>query len=227
MATSGTTNFNLDIIDIIEEAYEMVGIEMRGGYDMRTARRSLDLLMREWGNRGINFWTVKENVLAVTAGDTTIPLPADTIDILDAVWRTGSGTSQNDRTLTRISMVEWSQTANKNQPGSPTQFWINRLQPVQQMHLWPVATTNGQLVYYGLRSIEDVGAYGNTMDAPKRFLPAITSGLAYMLAIKNGGDPNKLTILKAEYDRQYGLAAEEDRERAPFKLVPDLTGYGR
>jgi len=222
MATSGTTLFDLDVIDIIEEAYEMVGTEMRAGYDIKTARRSLDLMMREWGNRGVNFWTVTEFSLPVVAGTETISLAANIIDILDAVWRTGSGTSQNDRTLTRISMVDWAQTANKKQPGLPTQFWINRLQPQQVLHLWPVAPTNGTLVCWGLRSIEDAGSYGNTMDAPKRFLPAVTSGLAYYLALKNNAPVDKMTILKAEYDRQFNLAAEEDRERAPFKLVPDF-----
>lgn len=226
MVTSGTTSFTLDVVDIIEEAYELAGVEVRGGYDMRTARRSLDLLMREWGNRGINFWTIRETSIDVIPGTSEITLSEDTIDVLDAVWRTGSGTSQNDRTLVRISMVEWAQTANKNTPALPTQFWINRLQPAQVLHLWPVANQSGKLVYWGLRSIQDVGVYGNTMDIPRRFLPAITSGLAYSLAIKGGADPNRLTIVKAEYDRQFNLAAEEDRERAPFKLVPDLTGYG-
>ena len=145
MTTSGTTTFNLDIIDLVEEAYELIGVEMRTGHEMKTARRSLDMLMREWGNRGINFWTVRETSVAVASGDAQITLAADTIDVLDAVWRTGSGTSQNDRTLTRISVVEWAQTANKNNPGSPTQFWIKRTDP-PVLHLWPVANTAGTLV---------------------------------------------------------------------------------
>jgi hypothetical protein len=222
MATSGTTAFTLDIINIIEEAYEIVGTEMRSGYDIKTARRSLDMLMREWGNRGVNFWTIRQTSTAVAAGTTQVTLAADTIDVLDAVWRTGSGTSQYDRTLTRMSVVDWAQTANKNTEALPTQFWINRLQPQQVLHLWPVPSSAGTLVYWGLRSIQDAGAYGNTMDVPVRFLPALTNGLAYYLAIKVGVPFDRLTFLKAEYDRQFQLASEEDRERAPFKLVPNI-----
>src|SRR5688572_26395443 len=109
MATSGTNTFNLDIIDVIEEAYEMVGKEVRGGYEMRTARRSLNLLMREWGNRGINFWTIEETLVPVASGDAQVTLSADTIDVLECTWRTGSGIGQNDRLLTRMSVVEWNQ----------------------------------------------------------------------------------------------------------------------
>lgn len=223
MPTSGTTDFTLDIVDIIEEAYELTGSELRGGYEMRTARRSLNLMMREWGNRGINFWTIRENVVNVPANSTELTLPADTIDILDAAWRTGSGTGQNDRIMTRIDMVEWAQTSNKNTPALPTQFYVHRVSP-PVVKLWPVTPEDGVFVYWGLRSIEDVGAYGNNMDVPYRFLPAMTSGLAYYLALKSPGfDQVRIMALKAEYDRQFQLAAEEDRERTPFRLVPDLS----
>lgn len=226
MATSGTTNFTLDVVDIIEEAYELAGTEMRAGYDMRTARRSLNLLMREWGNKGINFWTIQEYQIPTTLGVSEITLPADCIDILDAFWRTGTNQNQNDRSMNRISVVEWSQTANKNQPGSPSQYWVQRVVPAI-CTIWPVPAIEGTFVFYGLRSIQDVGAYGNNMDIPPRFLPAMTTGLAYYLALKSG-DFNKAVALKQEYDRQFTLAAEEDRERSPFKLVPDLTrGYYR
>lgn len=224
MATSGTTTFNLDIMDVVEEAYELVGIEMRGGYEMRTARRSINLLMKEWNNRGINFWTIKENLIPVTGGTAVVTLPTDCIDILDCSWRTGSGLDQNDRIMTRISMVEWSQTANKNQPGQPTQFWVHRVVP-PEVHLWPVPVDDGILAFYGLRVIEDAGVYTNNMDIPPRFLPALTTGLAYYLALKQPGGDARAAFLKGEYDRQFQLAADEDRERAPFKLVPDLTRY--
>lgn len=221
MATSGTTSFNLDIIDIIEEAYELNGTEMRAGYDMKTARRSLDLLMREWGNRGINFWTIKETQIPVTAGTATVTLDPSVIDVLDAAWRTGTGPNQLDRTITRISVVEWSQTANKNTTGSPTQYWINRTFP-PVASIWPIPAQDGIFLFYGLRSIQDTGAYGNNMDIPPRFLPAMAAGLAYQLAIKSGNATN-MVALKQEYDRQFQLASEEDRERAPFKLVPDFS----
>lgn len=222
MATSGTTNFNLDIADMIEEAYELVGTEVRAGYDMRTARRSLDLLSREWGNRGINLWTINEVQVPVSSGDTTITLASDTIDVLDAVWRTGSGANQNDRILTRMSVVEWSQTANKNTQGSVTQFWINRTFP-PVVHFWQIPADAGAFVYWGLRSMQDTGAYGNNMDIPPRFLPAMTTGLAYYLSMKTPQATDRIPMLQAEYERQFRLASEEDRERAVFRLVPDLS----
>lgn len=222
MATSGTTTFNLDIADVLEEAYELVGIEMRSGYQMKTARRSLDMLMREWGNKGINFWTIRETAMPITAGQATVTLSADTIDILDASWRTGDGPNQTDRVISRMSVVDWSQIANKNNTGSVSQYWVNRIVPAVA-HLWPVPSESGIFLFYGLRSIEDVGAYGNTMDIPPRFLPALTTGLAYYLSLKNPTATDRAVILKTEYDRQFTLAAEEDRERTPFKLVPDLS----
>lgn len=222
MATSGTSAFNLDILELIEEAYELVGTEVRSGYDMKSARRSLDLLMREWGNKGINFWTVRETNLPVAAGTQTITLAADTIDILDAAWRTGSGPTQNDRTMSRISVVDWTQTASKNMSGMPTQYWVQRVNP-PVVTIWPVPSVDGTLHYFGLRSIEDTGAYGNTMDIPPRFLPAMATGLAYYLALKNPAAAERAVMLKQEYDRQFTLAAEEDRERTPFRLVPDLS----
>lgn len=222
MTTSGTTSFNLEITDLIEEAYELVGSEVRAGYDMRTARRSLDLMMKEWGNRGINLWTIRETIVDVATNQHTVTLASDVIDILDAAWRTNEGVAQNDRTMIRISMVEWEQTANKNQPGLPSQYWVQRVVPAV-VTLWPVPAISGKFQFYALRAIQDVGAYGNTMDIPPRFLPAMTTGLAYYLALKTPGAIQQAVVLKQEYDRQFQLASEEDRERAVFRLVPDLT----
>jgi hypothetical protein len=222
VTTSGTTTFNLDIVDMIEEAYEMVGKEVRGGYDVKTARRSLDLLTKEWANRGINFWTIAEVHVPIISGQQTITLEDDTIDVLDAVWRRHDSTAaQNDMSLTRMSVKEWAQTSNKLTPSLPSRFWINRTVP-PVMTLWPVPFQDGVLVYYKLRRMEDAGAYTNTMDVPLRFLPAMTSGLAYYLAIKTVGADNRIPILQAEYERQFRLAAEEDRERASLMLLPGV-----
>lgn len=222
MATSGTTTFDLDIMDVIEEAYEMVGKEVRGGYDVKTARRSLDLLTKEWANRGINFWTIDDQFAAITPGQTEIILPADTIDVLDAVWRRFDGTvAQNDRTLTRMSVKEWAQLANKNTTSLPSRYWVQRINP-PVMTIWPVPTDAGNLFYWRLRRIQDAGNYTNTMDVPVRFLPAMTSGLAYYLAIKTVGADNRIPILQGEYERQFRLASEEDRERASLMLVPGV-----
>lgn len=226
MPTSGSAIGNLDIIDIIEDAYERVGGEPKGGYDMRTARRSLDLLTKEWGNRGINMWTLKQGLVPVTAGATVIPLPIDTIDVLDAVWRTGSGIEQNDQTMTRLGGSEWASMANKNQPGTPSQFYVHRTYP-PQLRLWPVPVEDGTFVAWGLRTIEDAGDYTNTMDTPPRFQPALISGLAYYLAMKTPAAMPRVPMLQAEYERQFTLAAEEDRDRSSFKLVPDVSSYNR
>lgn len=221
MVTSGTTTWNLDLIDIIEDAYEMVGIEVRAGYDMRTARRSLDLLMKEWANRGINFWTITQGSVAIDAGDESTTLDASVIDVIEAVWRTGSGEAQRDRKMTRMSVGEWSTIANKNTVSLPSRFWVNRtLSPV--VTLWPVPVENGTFVYWYMRRIQDTGAYGNNMDVPWRFLPAMVAGLAYYLAIKTPAAAERVPFLQSEYERQFGLASEEDRERASMWLVPDI-----
>lgn len=227
MASSGTTAFTIDLLDIIEEAYELVGTELRSGYDLKTARRSIDLLMREWGNRGINLWTVTSDTLDFDAEETSGTLGTDIIDVIEAYWRTGSGTSQTDRTMTRMSVSEYSHIANKNQTGQPSRFFINRTE-TPTIYVWPVPVEAGTLVYWKLRRIEDTGAYGNTMDIPTRFLPALTTGLAYYLAMKAGNTDSmtaRIQMLQAEYERQFVLASEEDRERASVWLVPDLSGY--
>ena len=226
MATSGTTNFNPDILDLIEEAYEMVGMEVRGGYDLKTARRSLDMLMREWGNRGINMWTLKQFTLPVLAGTASVTLPADTIDLLDAAWRTGDGIAQRDQSLTRLGGAQWAGMANKNEVSTPSQFYVHRVVP-PLLRIWPIPVSDGTFVCWGLRSMEDAGKYTNDVDIPPRFLPALTSGLAYYLAIKSPNAMSRIPMLQAEYDRQWTLAAEEDRDRSSFFMVPDLSSYNR
>lgn len=199
----------------------MVGIEARNGYDLKTARRSLDLLMREWGNRGLNMWTIAQSSEAFTASTPSASLDSDIIDVLDAVWRTGSGSSQNDRTMTRMSVTQWANISAKNMTGLPAQFYIERtLTPT--IYVWPVPEDDGTLVYWKLRRIEDAGAYSNTIDLPPRFLPALTTGLAYYLSMKTPAAMDRIPMLQAEYERQFQLAQEEDRERASVWLVPDL-----
>jgi hypothetical protein len=228
MTTSGTTSFNPDIIDLIEDAYEMVGMEVRGGYDMKTARRSLDMLFREWGNRGINMWTLKQFTVPVVASgySLVVTLPADTIDVLDVAWRTGTGLAQNDQSLTRLSGMQWAGISNKNETGVPGQYYVHRVVP-PILRLWPTPTADGTIVCWGLRSIEDTGAYPNTADIPPRFLPALVSGLAYYIAMKSPNATPRIPMLQAEYDRQWTLAAEEDRDRSSFIMVPDLSSYNR
>src|SRR5215471_7282593 len=227
MPTSGTFLFDLDTLDLVEEAYEMVGMEVRGGYDLRSARRSLNLLMREWGNRGLNMWTLNEFTIPVPAGTATGTLPFKVIDLLDVYWRTGTGPEQRDQGLSRYSVSQWAQTTNKNMVGWPSQFYINRLQPNPVIYIWPIPSEDGILGGWGLRIMEDVGAYTNTLDVPNRFLPALVSGLAYHLALKSPAAEARIPLLQQEYERQFMLAAEEDRDRASFFMVPDLSSYNR
>ena len=220
MATSGTTDFNLDILDIVDEAYALAGHEGRTGYDMKSARRSLDILMKEWGNRGINYWTIKESSSAISAGQTQVTLDADTIDIIDATWRTGTGQDQNDRQMTRMSVTDWATMANKNTVSAkPSQFYVNRVVP-PVVQLWPVPSEAGTFVYWKIRKIEDVGAYTNTMDVPSRFIPAMIAGLAYKLAIKLPQAQERIPVLKLEYNEQFEMAANEDRDRTSMRLIP-------
>jgi hypothetical protein len=226
VTTSGVATFNPDIIDLIEEAYEMVGIEVRGGYDLKTARRSLDLLMREWGNRGLNMWTLTQFSVPMTMGNDTVELPAETIDLLDAAWRTGTGLEQNDQTMTRLGGAQWAGMANKNETGTPSQYYVHRTYP-PKLRIWPTPTEDGTFICWGIRTIQDAGNYTNTVDIPPRFLPALVSGLAYFLAMKSPNATDRIPMLQAEYERQYMLAAEEDRDRASFFMVPDMSSYNR
>jgi hypothetical protein len=231
VTTSGVNTFNPDIIDLIQDAYEMVGMEVRGGYDMKTARRSLDMLMREWGNRGLNLWTViREEIPALATGNGAITLPTYVLDVLDAAWRTRPGGELNDQLMTRLSLAQFVGLSNKVQTGTPSQFFVQRMEgdPMRMMlRIWPISTTDGVVAIWGLRSIQDTGDYTNTMDVPPRFLPALVAGLAFQIALKTPKATDRVEMLKMEYDRQWELAAEEDRDRASFIMVPDMSSYNR
>ena len=223
MATSGTATFNLDIAEIIEEAFNQCGLRQRTGYDLETARRSLDLLSLEWANRGINFWTVEQTSVTLTVSTNTQTLEADTIDVIEAFIRTGSGSSQSDITMTRISSSEYSTIPNKNTEGKPINFWVDKQRDAPVMYLWPrpdVGTYT--LVYYKLRRIEDTGSLpaATDPDVPARFLPALVSGLAYRLCKKYPEAYPRMNDLKVEYEEQWELAVAGDRDRASIRFVP-------
>lgn len=229
--TTNTTGFNLDLNNIVEEAFERCGAELRSGYDLRTARRSLNLLTIEWINRGINLWTVDEGQVTLVSGQITYDLPADTVDLLEHVIRTGTGTNQIDINISRISVSTYSQIPNKNATGRPIQVWINRQSgainadgTVQypQINIWPTPSpgTTYYFRYWRLRRIYDAGDGLAGQDLPFRFLPALTAGLAYYLSLKIPGALERSTMLKGMYDEQFQLAADEDREKAPIRFVP-------
>lgn len=228
-ASSGTTTFNLDIGEIIAEAYERCGVLSLSGRDYRTARRSLDLMMIDWANRGLNLWKITEASQAITAGTATYNLPVATVDIIEAVLRTQTGTNTQDYTMGRISVSTWSSIPNKQTPGRPVEYYVDR-QITPNFTLWPLpdATTTYTFVYWALTRIQDTGTPGsNTMDVPWRFLNALCAGLAYYVGNKRpdavGG---RLPDLKNQYDEAWQLAAGEDRTRASQRFVPYIPFIG-
>ena len=308
MATTGTSTFNLDINDLIEEAFERCNAELRTGYDFRTARRSLNLLTIEWANKGINLWTIEQGQISLTTGQAIYPLPLDTIDLMDSTIRQNNGTTnQIDITISRISEPTYMTIPNKLTQGRPIQVWINRqsgqsstsnvtvastvsatdttitvsnasnlatsgfiqigsetisypnvsgnqlincargqngttatthavsdvltIQNLPSINIWPTPNAPGDqytFVYYRLRRIQDAGTGVYVQDIPFRFIPAMVAGLAYYLSMKLVGvDPNRSMTLKADYNEQFDLAAQEDREKAPLRIVPRNMSYVR
>lgn len=224
----------MNLNDVIEEAFERAGQEIRTGYDFRTARRSLNLLTIEWASKGINMWEIEQGEIAMVQGQIVYDLPVDTIDLLEQVIRTQSGINQTDININRISVSTYSTIPNKNAQGRPIQVWINRQSgatvpsgvttEVQypQINVWPCPDQSNYytFVYWRLRRIQDAGNGVNTQDIPFRFLPALVSGLAYYLAMKIPEAYPRLADLKAIYDEQFQIAADEDREKAPLRLAP-------
>jgi hypothetical protein len=222
MTTSGTTAFNLDLNNLVEEAFERTGVELRTGYDMRTARRSLNLLTIEWANRGLNLWTIEQGEIPLVQGQIVYDLPADTIDLLDHVIRTGTGQGQTDINITRISESTYSTIPNKNTQGRPIQVWINRLRDNPKINVWPTPDgyQNYMFVYWRLRRIQDAGNGTTTQDIPFRFLPCLVAGLAYYLSMKLPGGLERMPFLQAEYEKQWQMASDEDREKADMRIAP-------
>ena len=217
MTTSGSRDFNMDVGEIIEEAFERCGLEVRTGYDARTARRSLNLMFADWANRGLNLWTVKQGTLTLTEVQAQETLTADVVDILEVTLRR-NGT---DYEVERISRGEYATLPNKTTKGRPSQFYFDRqIDPVINLWATPENSTD-QLVYYYVRRIEDADALVNTTDMPFRFYPCMVAGLAYYLAMKRA--PEKIQILKSVYEEEFQRAADEDEGRTPLKLQPSMA----
>lgn len=225
MTTSGTAVWAPDLSEIIDEAGERCGYEIRSGYDLRTARRSLNILLSDWASRGVNLWTLEQGSVPLAAGSPTYALPDDTVDLLEHVTRTGTGQSQQDISLTRISVSTYSTIPNKNATGRPLQILMER-QNNPRFTVWPVPDASAQytVIYWRLRRIQDAGNAVNTMDMPFRFVPALIAGLAYYLAMKVPGGLERIQILKQQYDEAWELAATEDRDRAAVRFVPRMFG---
>lgn len=247
MATSGTATFNMPFAELAEEAWERAGRELRTGYDLRTARRSMNLLTIEWANRGINLWTIDEGTIQLTKDDATYTLPADTIDVCEMNIRTNAGdaSSQSDLSLNRISIPTYSAIPNKLSTGRPLQAVVHRLGQagtyqsgplstnttniganVQFLTVWPVpdSSTAYQISYYRMRRIQDMGSEAGKTDAdmPFRFFPCAVAGLAYYIAMKVPELAPRIPMLKQEYEEQFKLASEEDREKTSARFVPSI-----
>jgi len=235
MTTTGTTLFNLNFAELAEESFERCGSELRSGYDLKTARRSLNLLLIEWQNRGLNLWEVEQLEIPMVTGQAVYNLPLDTVDLLDQVIRTGSGQNQSDITISRISGSTYSTIPNKTALGKPIQVWINRQTGATiptgvaypTINVWPTPQSPDNqytFVYWRLRRMQDVGNGANTQDVPYLFLPALVAGLAYYLSMKIPNvDMQRAMALKGVYDEQFQLASDENREKAPVRMVPRMS----
>lgn len=223
MATSGTKTFALNIADTIEEAYELAGLEQRTGYDARTARRSLNVMFADWANRGVNIWTIAEVTLDLTQGTASYNLNAYDIDILSAVIRDTSKSPVLDIEIDRIGRQEFLNIPTKTTQARPTQYFVDRqITPV--VNLWPTPdTSNYQLISYRIQRIDDVNTSAEDPEVPSRFIPCMVSGLAYYIALKK--NPAKAGLLKQQYEQDFQLASDEDRNRASLMLTPSRRFY--
>lgn len=243
--TTSTTAFNPTVNELLEESFERCGVEMRTGYHFRTARRSLNLLITEWANRGINLWTIEQGQIPLVQGQATYDLPGDTVDLLEHVVRTQPGqvATQTDINISRISVSTYSTIPNKLARGRPIQVWVNRRSgqttdlpgataAVPQINVWPTPDQGSEeqpyyyFVYWRMRRIYDAGTGANVEEIPFRFQNAMVAGLAYMLAMKLPDMPlDRVAMLKAQYNEAWDMASAEDREKAPDRFVPRTTFY--
>ena len=213
-----------DLPDIFEEAYERAGLELNTGYDLRTARRSLNIMLLEWQNRGLNLFTIDEGTLSINAGTATYIMPIDTIDVIEHNIRTGTGTTQVDTALERISVSNYAAQSNKNTTGKPSQIYVQRLATETKVTLWPVPDTDYTLAYFRLKGIDGLSTgIGTTAAIPPRFIPCLVAGLAYQIAMKKPESAARVVPLKQEYEYQFELAAGEDAETASIRFVPHNT----
>jgi len=226
MASSGTSTFNLNIDEVIDESYERCGLTTNSGYDLKRARRNLNLLLSEWSNRGLNLWKVSSQETALVAGTISYATPSDCNDVLEAYVSTGSGNSTTitDVSLTKIDRSAYAALPNKGSTGQPSQYYVDRqINPQIYLYQAPDAVTYTYLKYYYIARIEDAGAYTNTPDAPYRFLPCMVAGLSYYLSFFKAAD--RTQMLKLAYEDEMKRALDEDGSRTSLYISPQ-TYYG-
>jgi hypothetical protein len=232
MATSGTTTWTPDIAELCEEAYERAGLELRSGYDLKTARRSLNFLLTEWANKGLNLWTVRSGTITLVPGQKTYTvadgLPADAVDFIEAVCRTTNAGQAVDISLNRISVSTYANIPTKDQSGRPYQIYVDRATAAPKVTLWPVpdSSTTYVLAYWYLKREDDAtNPVSQTLEIPFRFYNALVAGLSYHIALKKPEASDRISMLKDLYDEAFQLAADEDRDRASVRFIP-FTDYG-
>ena len=219
MTTSGSTDFELAVDDYIEEAFERCGLEIRTGYDLKTAKRSLNLMLAEWANRGLNQWTIVQRTQTLTADDTEYDLGDDVIDVLSLVVRR-SGTDFN---MSRISRDTYLSIPTKTTTGRPTQYFLDR-QITPNLKIWPAPENSTDVIHYdALTRIQDADTMQNTVEIPFRFYPCLSAGLAYYISLKRA--PDRIQLLKNIYEEEFDRAMAEDRDRSSFTIAPSLDYY--
>ena len=220
MTLSNSKNFELNVTDYIEEAYERCGLELRTGYHLETAKRSMNLLLADWANRGLNQWTIQQTITTVSEGVNYISPGSDTIDVLDAVLRRNENGTDTDMSLGMVSRAEFLNIPDKSNKARPTQYFLDK-QIDPKIYLWPTPdNSTDKIVYNRLVRMDDADAATNTMDMPFRFYPCFVAGLAYYLSMKR--NPQLTPQLKAQYEEEFRRAADQDEDRASFRLRPDL-----
>ena len=219
MAVSDSTDFELDVAEYIEEAFERCGLEVRTGYDLKSAKRSLNLMLAEWANRGLNQWTITQTTQALTSGTATYNLNTNVIDILSVVVRRSS----TDFAMERISRSTYLGIPTKSTTGRPNQFFLDRqITPV--LKIWPTPeNSTDTIIFDALTRMDDADTFINTMDMPFRFFPCLAAGLAYYISMKRA--PNRTQMLKAVYEEEFQRAMTEDRDRASFNVVPQYQYF--
>ena len=228
MAVSGSKDFELDVADYVEEAFERCGLELRTGYDLKTANRSLNLMLAEWANRGLNQWTVNQKVLAMVKDTTSYTIdttnPTATIDVLDVFIRETIGGVSTDVPLNRMSRSEYANLSTKSTTGKPNQYFVDK-QISPTVTVWPAPDQSSKYSLYlnVLSRMDDADAGANTMQIPFRFYPCLAAGLAYYLALKRA--PEKVAMLKGLYEEEFQRALSQDEDRASFRIAPDLRNY--
>ena len=220
MATSSSTDFEPNVAEFVEEAFERCGLELRTGYDLKTARRSINLMLAEWANRGLNQWTIEQATQTVTEGTTDYSLNSNVIDILDVVLRRTINQTQTDISMNRISRSEFINIPNKTTKARPSQFFLDKLS-TPTLKIWPAPENSTDiLVFNKLVRMDDADKPTNTMDMPFRFYPCFAAGLAYYISLKRA--PERTSQLKSLYEEEFDRAMSQDEDRASYRVRPDI-----